>query len=36
MTRISELTLQRLDGTPQSMSAYAGKPVVVQTLRYFG
>ena len=29
MTSISDFTLPRLDGTPQNLAAYAGKPVLI-------
>jgi hypothetical protein len=36
MAQLSEIVLFHPDGSPQPLSGYAGRPVVLQTLRYFG
>jgi len=35
MAEISKIVLNRPDGTPQPLSAYAGRPTIIQTVRYF-
>lgn len=36
MADLSSLVLENPDGSPQPLDAWRGRPVVVQTLRYFG
>lgn len=36
MSAISDLVLSRPDGTPKPMRDFAGRPLIVQTLRYYG
>ena len=36
MVSLADIVLHHPDGRSQPLSAYAGHPVILQTLRYFG
>ncbi len=36
MAELSDIVLQRPDGSDQPLAAFAGRPTLVQLLRYFG
>lgn len=36
MAEISDIVLTKPDGTPQPLSAFAGRPLLIQTVRFYG
>jgi len=36
MTEFADIVLYNIDGTLRPLSAFAGRPTLIQTIRYFG